>query len=70
VGEAMSDDLKRTNPEDPTKINLKQPWEVNYWCSKFGISKKVLEDAVKAVGISVKEVEKWLRNHGHINTGN
>ena len=64
----MPDNQKRTNPEDPTRININQPWEVNYWCSKFGVSKKVLEGAVKAVGISVKKVEKWLRGHGHITT--
>lgn len=66
----MPDDLRRKQPEDPNKININQAWEVNYWCSKYGVSKKVLENAVKAVGVSVKEVEKWLRNHGYVNTLN
>ncbi|MFL6650273.1 MAG: DUF3606 domain-containing protein, partial [Sulfurifustaceae bacterium] len=32
----MADDLKIKQPQDPTKINVHESWEVNYWCKKFG----------------------------------
>ena len=30
------DNLKRRVPEDPTKINLNQQWEVEYWTKNWG----------------------------------
>ena len=54
------DDLKRRVPEDPTKININQPWEVEYWCNKLGCSEARLREAVQAVGPLVKDVKKYL----------
>lgn len=56
----MSDDLKKKQPEDPSKININQVWEVNYWCNKFGVTETTLKQAVKAVGPMVKDVKKYL----------
>lgn len=56
----MPDNLKRRQPEDPTKINMNQAWEVNYWCDKFGISETKLRLAVIIAGPMVKDVEKHL----------
>jgi len=43
----MSDDLNRIKPEDPTKININQSWELTYWSQKLGVSKQELIRAVK-----------------------
>jgi hypothetical protein len=56
----MSDDLSRKQPEDPTKINIHQSWEVDYWSEKFGISEEKLKQAVSSVGIMVSDVRVWL----------
>ena len=56
----MTDDLKRKSPEDPTKINVNQQWELNYWCNKFNVTESQLKQAVKAVGVMVKDVKKHL----------
>ena len=56
----MTDDLTRKAPEDPNKININQPWEVSYWCSKFGISESKLRKAVQSVGPMVRDVKAWL----------
>ncbi|MDO9567643.1 MAG: DUF3606 domain-containing protein [Candidatus Desulfaltia sp.] len=66
VEEGDHHDLRKRRPEDPNKININQPWEVNHWCSKFGVSVDILKKAVKAAGTSVNEVEKGLRCNGHI----
>lgn len=59
----MSDDLTRRKPEDPTKINLGQQWEVDYWTKELGVSEAKLKQAVKAVGVKVTDVKKWLANN-------
>ena len=56
----MTDDLTRKRPEDPTKINVNQDWEVDYWTKKFNVPKKDLENAVKKVGPSTEKVKKHL----------
>lgn len=56
----MADDLKRKAPEDPTKINVNQAWELDYWANKFGVTTQRLIAAVKAVGPMVSDVKRYL----------
>jgi hypothetical protein len=56
----MSDNLKRKRPEDATKINVNQRWELEYWSRKLGASKEKLKQAVKAVGPSALLVKVRL----------
>lgn len=59
----MSDDLTRRKPEDPTKININQQWELDYWTQKFKVSEKALKAAVSSVGPMVEDV-KWHLTEG------
>lgn len=56
----MSDNLKIKEPADGNKVNIHEPYEVNYWCKKWGVTKAQLEAAVKAVGTSKAAVAKQL----------
>jgi hypothetical protein len=56
----MSDDLTKRKPLDSSRININEPYEVNYWCAEFGVTKSQLLSAVKAVGTSVSSVRKHL----------
>lgn len=56
----MSDNLKIKEPADGNKVNIHEPYEVNYWCKKWGVSKAELEAAVKAVGTNKSAVAKHL----------
>lgn len=56
----MSDNLQIRRPLDASRINLNEPYEVNYWCKELGVSKEVLIAAVKAVGTSAAAVRKHL----------
>lgn len=56
----MSDDLERTGPEDPNKINVNQSWEVTYWCKILGVTEKELREAVEAVGSLVADVKAHI----------
>ncbi len=60
IGGFMADDLGRRQPEDPTKINVHQPWELNYWSKALGVTKQELVNAVAKVGPSVDAVKKFF----------
>lgn len=57
----MSDDLTKRGPQDRTKINIHEPWELKYWSGHFGVAPDELIEAVRAVGPSVEAVERFLR---------
>ncbi|OLS59236.1 MULTISPECIES: DUF3606 domain-containing protein [Pseudomonas putida group] len=56
----MADDLTNRGPQDRSRINLSESWEVQYWTKKFGVTEQQLRDAVKAVGSSADAVQKKL----------
>ena len=57
----MPDDLSNKGPADQSRINLSQPYEVQYWADKFGVSKERLSEAVRKVGHSADAVRKELQ---------
>ena len=56
----MSDNLKIKEPADGNKVNIHEPYELNYWCKKWGVSKERLVAAVKAVGTNKNAVAQHL----------
>lgn len=62
----MSDDLTNRGPADDSRVNIHERWELNYWCKKWAITETVLKQAVKEAGVIVKNVEKWLKDNGHL----
>jgi hypothetical protein len=56
----MSDNLTIKEPADGNRVNIHEPYEVNYWCKKWGVSKDQLVGAVKAVGTSKSAVAQHL----------
>ena len=57
----MTDDLTKKRPQDATKINIHEPYEVNHWCEHFNITPEKLKAAVKKVGVMVADVQKELK---------
>lgn len=56
----MPDDLTKRRPQDATKINVHEDWELKYWCKEFGVTPEKLKQAVKTVGTGVNAVRKYL----------
>ncbi len=56
----MSDDLNKRRPQDVSKVNVNEPWEVRWWCSEFNCTETQLRAAVKAVGVSAVAVRRNL----------
>ena len=55
----MPDDLSRARA-DRSRIDLKEPDEVQYWADQFGVSKDRLSEAIRKVGHSVEAVRREL----------
>ena len=56
----MADNLTKKEPQDGSKVNVHEVWELEYWCKKFGVTAQQLKDAVAAVGTSVQKVKQHL----------
>lgn len=57
----MTDDKSKRGPQDRSKVNISEGYEVQYWSEKFGVTAEQLKAAVKEVGNSPEAVEKALR---------
>lgn len=57
----MADDRTNRGPQDRSRINFGEDYEVRYWTDKFGVSKSQLEEAVRKAGSSAAAVEEELR---------
>ena len=58
----MPDDKTKTRPQDASRINVHEKYEVEYWSKKFGVTPDQLKAAVAKVGVSAKAVEKELKS--------
>jgi hypothetical protein len=56
----MSDDKTKRGPQDSSRINMNEDYEVEYWTSRFGVSKERLQSAVDRAGVGVDAVAKEL----------
>lgn len=56
----MADDKTLKGPQDRSRINTSEDYEVRYWSQKFGVSADELKAAVKKVGNSAAAVEREL----------
>lgn len=54
----MADDKTKRRPQDASKINIHEPYEVNWWCHELGVSPTQLKDAVAKVGVSAAKVKE------------
>jgi hypothetical protein len=56
----MSDDQTLRGPEDASRINVHEDYEVSYWTKKFGVTRAELEAAVSKVGVIAEAVAEEL----------
>jgi hypothetical protein len=55
------DNKSKTGSPDRDRINVNEAYELQDWSDKFGVTPEELRRAVKSVGTSAKDVEKYLR---------
>ena len=59
----MSDDRTNRGPADRSRVNVNEDYEVRYWCKEFGCTETQLRAAVRAVGVMVTDVRRYLASH-------
>lgn len=57
----MSDNLQKSGPQDRSRINVHEEWEVRHWTEALGVSREELERAVAEVGVSAEAVREHLK---------
>ena len=57
----MPDDKSKKQPQDASKVNVNEQYEVEYWTKKFGVTPDQLKAAVSRVGTSAAKVEQQLK---------
>jgi hypothetical protein len=58
--EETMDEPEKKGPADHSKINMSEPWEVDYWTEELGVSAGELRRLVAKVGTSADAVRKEL----------
>jgi hypothetical protein len=61
----MADDLRERGPQDRSRINVNEPWELKYWSKKLGLTPERLKEVVRQVGVRVEDVERYLSATAH-----
>jgi hypothetical protein len=59
--EPLMDDKRNRGEPDRSKINLQEPYELEYWKKTLGVSEEELRKAVQAVGSSADKVRQHLK---------
>jgi hypothetical protein len=58
----MSDNLQDRGPQDRSRINLDQAYEVRYWSKQLGCTEDELREAVRKVGNSADAVRRAVQH--------
>jgi hypothetical protein len=61
----MADNSTKRGKPDRTRVNIHEPFEVAYWCAKWGCSEAELLSAAQSTGVAVDDVEARLIVRGH-----
>jgi Protein of unknown function (DUF3606) len=56
----MAVDPRKTEGQEPERINVDQADDVRYWAEQFGVTAEELRSAVEAAGPMVKDVRRRL----------
>ncbi len=56
----MAGTLSRRHPQDSSRINIHEDWEVRYWTDRWQVPRQRLMETVKRVGLQVSDVAKAL----------
>lgn len=56
----MPDNLHIRRPADAKRINVNEPWEVDYWSKALNITPERLRQAVRAAGTMADDVKRHL----------
>ncbi len=56
----MSDDKSKTAPQDASRINVNESYELAYWTKTLGVTEERLKQLVKDHGVSVEAIRSAI----------
>lgn len=56
------DDKSKRGPQDASRVNVNEDYEMDYWTERFNVSRDELRKAVSEVGPSVTAIEEFLKS--------
>jgi hypothetical protein len=57
------DNKNMKGPQDSSRINVNEDYELQYWSKKFNVSADRLREVVRQVGVSANAVEQHLKGN-------
>ena len=57
----MSDDKSKRDYRDRDRINVNEPYELEYWTKEFGVSADRLKNLVAEHGVMVSDIRSALK---------
>ena len=64
----MADGKTIRGPQDRSRINLEEDYEVRYWTEALNVDEPTLRGAIQAVGSSADDVREYLETRKAANT--
>ena len=59
----MSDNKNDINKKNDDRIDVSEPYVLEYWKKRLGITTEQLKEVIKKVGPKTKDVEDFLAKH-------
>jgi hypothetical protein len=56
----MPDDRTKRGPADRARINIHEPYEVEYWTRELGVSAARLQELVQRYGVMAADIRRAL----------
>jgi predicted DNA-binding protein YlxM (UPF0122 family) len=52
--------VSRRHPQDSTRINILESWDLQYWSDRWNVPRQQVVDAIRRVGDQVHDVAQAL----------
>jgi hypothetical protein len=52
--------VSKRHPQDSTRINILEPWDLQYWSDRWNVPRRQVVDAIRRVGDQVQDVAQAL----------
>jgi Protein of unknown function (DUF3606) len=52
--------VSRRHPQDSPRINIHEPWDLQYWSDRWNVPRRHVVEAIRRVGDQVEDVAQAL----------
>lgn len=63
----MTDEKRKNRTSNERIINVKESWDINFWCDELNLKAEELRDIIKQVGPSLHDVRLFIAKKHIVN---